>query len=149
MVWVVFATGSGSISSNVSCIRIQQNYTDPKTWFKFTLSTIGMSWLHISMRFCATTARRSLLWNNFPSKKSHGQHMRKGTGAPHASLARRAMSTPCIKRVASWTPLGVTRSSFIRAMFSESISSGDHAVTRKASNSRRKTHFEIMDINYN
>ena len=105
--------------------------------FSLTLITICISWLHISIRFCATTARRSLLWKSFPSKNNQGQHIRNGTGAPHASLASRAISTPCMKSVASWTPRGVTRSSLSRAKFSTSISSGEQAVTRKASSSTK------------
>ncbi len=108
-----------------------------------TFTTSCISWLHISSRFWASTARRSLLWNSFPSKKSQGQHMRKGTGAPQASLASSAISTPCMKRVASWTPRAVTRSSLRRASPSESNSSGEQAVTRKASSSGSRDQFKI------
>ena len=117
----------------VQCIK-QERYTQN---CMLTLTTSCMSWPHISSRFCAMTALRSLLWNSFPSKKSQGQHIRKGTGAPQASLARRAISTPCMKSVASWTPRAVTRSSFRRASPSESSSSGEQAVTRKASSSKQ------------
>ena len=42
MIWVGFATGSGSISSKVSWIRIRKNYTDPdaKPWSQGIISLI-------------------------------------------------------------------------------------------------------------
>ena len=46
----------------------------------------------------------SLKWKSFPSKNSHGQHMCHGIGAPHASLANMACSTPRINSEASCTP---------------------------------------------
>ena len=38
-----------------------------------------------------------LLWNNLPSKNSHGQQNSHGTGDPQASLAIIAASTPLMK----------------------------------------------------
>lgn len=64
-----------------------------------------------STKDLAQFALISFAWKSFPSKKSHGQHMSQGTGAPQASLANRAVSTPIMKSAANWEPLAVTKGS--------------------------------------
>lgn len=49
----------------------------------------------------AQLALMSFAWKSLPSKYNHGQHMSQGTGAPHASLAKRAVSTPSMKSAAN------------------------------------------------
>lgn len=51
-------------------------------------------------------ALMSLVWNNFPSKYIQGQQCSQGMGCPQASLAKRAISTPLMKRADSWIPRG-------------------------------------------
>ena len=46
-----------------------------------------------SIKFLADAARRSLKWNNLPSKNV-GRQISNGMGAPQASLAMMAISTP-------------------------------------------------------
>ncbi len=62
---------------------------------------------HISLRLLPVIALVNLDWKSLPSKNSHGQHSSHGMGAPQASLANRAASTPRMKMEANWTPLGV------------------------------------------
>ena len=74
-------------------------------------------------------ALRSLKWKSLPSKKSQGQHMGTGMGAPQTSLAARAVSTPDMKREASWTPRGMMLGSCCRKS-KENVDSFRHSSHR-------------------